>query len=93
MRKFLKKELYGLLDRVFAREDSKEVATDRLRFILVHDRNQMEPEKMEAMRNELVDVLAKYIEFDQSELAIQFEKEKDSIALVANIPIRQLKRN
>ena len=93
MRKFLKKELYGLLDRVFAREDSKEVANDRLRFILVHDRNQMEPEKMEAMRNELVDVLAKYIEFDQSELAIQFEKEKDSIALVANIPIRQLKRN
>lgn len=95
MKAFLRKELYDLLDRYLGREEetSKTMAKDRLRFILVQDRSHLEPSKMEALRNDLLAVLAKYVEFDKGEMDIQFEQDGDSMSLVANVPIQTLKRS
>lgn len=95
MKAFLRKELYELLDRYLGREEetSKAMAKDRLRFILVQDRSHLGVEKMEALRNDLLKVLAKYVELDQGEMDIQFEQDGDSMALVANVPIQTLKRS
>lgn len=76
----------------------KDNAKDRLRLILIHDRTELSPEILVAMREEILGVISRYVEVDQEELEIkmtQVEGESDeynSPALVANIPIKSIKK-
>lgn len=75
---------------------SKEVARDRLKLVLVHDRANCSPELLEMIRGEILEVLAKYVNIDTSKLDIRISNhEKDfdgKPALIANIPITSMKR-
>lgn len=62
-------------------------ARNRLKLVLMHDRTQLSPAMMEKMRDELVEVIARYVEIDKQALQINFESESNTIALVANIPV------
>lgn len=93
MKEFFRKELSELLDRFFGQNETKTKAKERLRLILVHDRSHLNPEKMDALRKDLFEVLSKYVEMSPEGMDIQFEKENDSIALIANIPIQSVKRH
>ena len=84
--------MMDLFNRLLGRNGSKDVAKERLRFILVHDRTNLAPETMEALRVDLIQVISKYMDIDQSQMDIQFAKENNSIALVANIPVQRVKR-
>jgi cell division topological specificity factor len=66
---------------------SKETACNRLKLVLMHDRTQLSPDILEKMRDELVDVISKYVEIDKSALELNLETESNTIALVANIPV------
>ncbi|WP_163191797.1 cell division topological specificity factor MinE [Clostridium thermarum] len=72
---------------------SKDVAKDRLRLILIHDRSSLSPEIMDVIRQEILDVISKYVEIDSSEVEIALTRtdaeEGNLPALVANIPIRK----
>ena len=73
-----------------------EVATDRLRLILIHDRGSLAPEMLDKIREEILEVISKYIEIDGEDVDISFNRAEDEEgnsgpALVANIPIRNLK--
>lgn len=73
-------------------EDStKETATNRLRFVLMHDRTNLSPEIMEKMRDELLDVISKYVIVDTEALDLNLAAEGDAIALLASIPIVRAK--
>ena len=74
----------------------KEVAKDRLRLILIHDRGSLAPEMLDKIREEILEVISKYIEIDGEDVDISFNRAEDEEgnsgpALVANIPIRNLK--
>lgn len=73
---------------------SKEVAKDRLKLILMHDRGDVSPELLENIKNEIMDVLRKYVEID-ADMELQMtttETEYGSVpALVANIPIKKMR--
>ena len=84
--------MMDLFNRLLGRNGSKVVAKERLRFVLVHDRTNLAPETMEALRVDLIQVISKYMDIDQSQMDIQFAKENNSIALVANIPVQRVKR-
>ena len=84
--------MIDLFNRLLGRNGSKDVAKERLRFVLVHDRTNLAPETMEALRVDLIQVISKYMDIDQSQMDIQFAKENNSIALVANIPVQRVKR-
>ena len=75
---------------------SKDVARDRLKLVLVHDRANCSPELLEMIRGEILEVLLKYVNVDSSKLDIRISKhEKDfegKPALIANIPITSMKR-
>lgn len=75
---------------------SKDVAKDRLRLILIHDRSTISPEIVDKIRNEILQVISKYVEIDNSEVEIALtrtdEEEGNFPALVANIPIKKLNR-
>ena len=85
--------LATIIERLFGRtpETSKEAAKDRLRLVLMHDRSDIPATMLEAIRAELVTVLAKYVEIDQEALEVQLEKDAGAIGLVLNIPIRRVK--
>ena len=85
-------DLKKLFNRLLEQESSKDVAKDRLKLILIHDRAQVDSEKMEALRDEIVEVISKYLEVDHSKLNIQLVSEKNSIALVASVPIQGVQR-
>lgn len=78
-------------------EKSKNVAKERLKLVLVHDRSDLSPKFLEMIKSDIIKVISKYAEIDESEIDIKLTKmkkdNKDSpvSALVANIPIRKVK--
>lgn len=83
--------------RVFSNKTTpKEVAKDRLKLILIHDRGDLAPETLEKIRREILEVISKYIEIDVNDVEITLNKSKDiegegSPALIANIPIKNIR--
>ena len=69
-------------------KSSHEIARDRLK---VHDRASISPEVMERMREEILQVISKYMDVDRKSMDIGLETQDDAVAVVANIPIRNYK--
>ncbi|AYE34817.1 cell division topological specificity factor MinE [Clostridium septicum] len=73
----------------------KEVAKDRLKLILIHDRGDLSQETLEQIRTEILAVLSKYIEIEAEDVEIAVSKpeaiEGNNPALIANIPIKNIK--
>ena len=73
----------------------KEVAKDRLKLILIHDRGDLPQETLEKIRVEILAVISKYIEIDADDVEIAVSKSEsvdgNSPSLVANIPIKNVK--
>lgn len=84
---------------LFKKKSSGDVAKDRLKLLLVSDRANCSPEIMELIKNDIINVIAKYMEIDCEGLDIQItQTESDGEngnvpALVANIPIKEVKHN
>ena len=85
------------LSDFFRKKSSGNVARDRLKLVLVSDRANCSPEIMEQMKNDIIQVISKYVEIDVDGLDIkitQTESEGNNgtvPALNANIPIREVK--
>jgi len=78
------KRLMQLLNR---EQKSKSVAKSRLQLILVQDRTGIDEEIMESLQAELTEVLSKYFILKRDQVEMELEREQDSMALVANIPV------
>lgn len=71
---------------------SKDLAKERLRLVLVHDRIGVSPELIEEMKEELIDVISKYLEIDDERIDMELDRQDNSVALIANIPVKSLKK-
>lgn len=83
------------LARFFGRDaasNSKTVAKERLRLVLVHDRMNVSPQLLEALKEDLIKVITHYMEIDESALEVSLNQEDNSVALMANIPVIRMKR-
>lgn len=86
----------GLFD-LFKKKNSGNVAKDRLKLLLVSDRANCSPDIMEMIKNDIINVISKYMEIDAEGLDIQItqtesEGNNGSVpALFANIPIKDMK--
>ena len=83
----------------FRKKSSSNVAKDRLKMVLVSDRANCSHESMEQIKNDIIQVISKYVEIDVEGLDIKIEQtESESTngmvpALYANIPIKDMKHN
>ena len=68
---------------------SANTAKQRLQLVLAHDRSDLNPELMEQMRREILEVVQKYVEVDMQEGDVSLSTEDRVTALVANLPIRR----
>ena len=72
--------------------DSRNHAKSRLKLIIAHDRASINPDMMEAMRKEILEVVARYVEVDREEMKFTLSNDQRMTSLTANLPIRQIKR-
>lgn len=70
---------------------SKEIAKDRLKVVLIHDRANISPEVMQALKNDIIEVISHYMDINKNEMEISLENDDNSVALLANIPINRIK--
>ena len=84
------------LAKVLGKEEnaaSKRVAKDRLRLVLVHDRADVSPHLLEALKEDLIRVISDYMEIDTNGLEVSLNNENNTVALIANIPVLRMKRS
>lgn len=72
-------------------DESKNVAVNRMKLVLMQDRTNLTPFLLEKMRGEMIDVLAKYVEMDKDALELNFEQEGEQMALMLSIPVIRAK--
>ncbi len=79
----------GFLDRMLGKTNKPKTsatAKERLQFILVHDRINLPPEHMEQMKQEILAVISKYVDVDDSGVDIALQKRDRDSLLVAEVP-------
>jgi len=87
-------DFFGLFSK---KQQSKNIAKDRLKLVLIHDRADCSPGILEMMKNDIIQVIAKYMDIENEELDIQItqttnEDNKKVPMMVANIPIKNVKK-
>ena len=82
--------LRDLINKILRREPSSaNTARERLQLVLAHDRSDLSSEILDKMRQEILEVVARYVEIDMNEGAVSLETEDRMTALVANLPIKR----
>ncbi len=87
--------------KLFSRkeEKSKNVAKERLKLVLVHDRADLSPKFLDMIKGDIIRVISQYADIDEEGLDIKLTRMKRDVdsttisALVANIPILKVKEN
>lgn len=76
---------------------SKDVAKERLKLILIHDRTNIPPQFLNMIKGDLIKVISDYAEVDEEGIEITIStgengKRNDNLSsLVASIPIKKVK--
>ncbi len=79
----------GFFDRFLGRAPNKGsggIAKERLQFVLVHDRINLPPERMQEMKAEILAVISKYVEVDSENVDIALQQRNRDSLIVAEIP-------
>ncbi len=84
--------MFEFISRLFSAGKSGEIAKERLQLVLIHDRNDIAPETLEALKVDMVRILKKYLEIDEKGIKMNLERRSRSVALVADIPLRGSQR-
>lgn len=82
-----------VLMKIFGKSNksSRDVARDRLKVVLIHDRANISPEVMNHLRDDIIKVISNYMEINQQDMEISLANDEDSVALIANIPVQKMK--
>ncbi len=83
-----------LIDRIFNRPGpkSRSEVKRRLKKLLAHDRTTLSPKELEDIQREILEVVSRYVELDQDGLEFVLASDQRLTALVANLPIRRIKK-
>ena len=77
--------LFCRLSAAFA--TNSQVAKERLQLVLVHDRSNLSEEKLACLKDELIELISRYVEIDRQRVNVFVESERRANFLVANIPL------
>jgi cell division topological specificity factor len=78
----------NFINRIFSKEPSSaDKAKDRLRLVLINDRTDLSAIAMENLKDDLLEVLSRYIQIDPKSMRIDITQEGRQQRLIADIPI------
>ena len=84
-------------DKKQSQENSKDAAKERLHLVLMQDRANVSADFLDLMKQEIIDVIKKYIDIDESAIDVKLTNKDNgdgtngAPALYANIPILNIK--
>lgn len=73
-------------------DDSASAAKERLQLVLVHDRADLGPARLEDMKDEMLDVISRYVDIDRQAVDISLTNDRNEQRLVADIPLSPRRR-
>ncbi len=74
-----------------SKQKSANQAKERLKLVLIHDRTDITPAVLEALKNELLEVISKHISIDPTAVRIEMTHDGREQRLVADIPLQPVK--
>jgi cell division topological specificity factor len=89
-------DFFGLFSK---KTSSKDIARDRLKLVLIHDRANCSTQLLEMLKTDIIKVISNYMEIDEQELDINITQTTNSDnnttvpMLYANIPIKSMRKH
>jgi cell division topological specificity factor len=78
----------NFIQRIFSKEPSSaDRAKDRLRLVLINDRTDLSGAALENLKDDLLEVLSRYIQIDPDRIQINITQDGRQQRLIADIPI------
>ena len=72
----------------FRRNKSANSAKERLQLVLIHDRTDLPPAELEALKDDLLKTISRHVDIDPDAVSINVARDGRSQRLVADIPLR-----
>lgn len=83
----------GFIDRLLGREpDSAQLAKERLKLVLVHDRTNLSARVIEELKDDLIQTISRHVEIDPGAVRIEMTQDGRRQRLIADIPLRAVRR-
>ena len=79
--------ILGRLMGIRDKSSSREVAKERLRLVLAHDRSDISPALLDTLKDEIVAVISRHVAIDIEGVQVNFSQSVHETRLVADIPL------
>ncbi len=66
---------------------SARAAKERLQLVVIHDRADLSPGKLEALKDDLISVISRHVEIDRRSVQVTLTSDREQQRLVADIPL------
>jgi len=77
-----------MMSFLFGRKKSANNAKERLQLVLIHDRTDLTPAELEALKDDLIATISRHIDIDPMAVRINMAQEGREQRLVADIPLK-----
>lgn len=82
--------LLSQLENSDIEEATKETAVKRLQLVLIQDRLDLPADQMEAMKQEILEVVSRYLVVEDEFMEFEIRQLDELVVLVANIEVKEL---
>ncbi|MBI3914774.1 MAG: cell division topological specificity factor MinE [Chloroflexi bacterium] len=81
----------SFLTRIFGQPHSADLAKERLQLVLAHDRMNIPPATLNALKDEIITVISHHVDIDRANVQVEVARSAEGNRLVMNIPVLGLR--
>jgi len=82
----------SFFERLLGKKSSADSAKERLQLVLIHDRTDLTPAELDALRDDLIATISRHVSIDEESVQIDVEHDGRSQRLIADIPLKPAAR-